>query len=77
MAVIMGVSLYTSRITLLALGVTDYGIYNVVGGVVGMLAFLNTSLNNATQRYLNNAIGKRAFSTIKKVFRFPYGVILG
>lgn len=68
MAVIMGVSLYTSRITLLALGVTDYGIYNVVGGVVGMLAFLNTSLNNATQRYLNNAIGKRAFSTIKKVF---------
>ena len=48
----MLVSLYTSRIVLQALGVEDYGIYNVVGGVVGMLGFLNASMSGATSRFL-------------------------
>lgn len=48
----MVVSLYTSRIVLNTLGVTDYGIYNVVGGIVAMFAFLNSTMASASQRYL-------------------------
>ena len=48
----MLVSLYTSRVILQTLGVTDFGIYNVVGGVVGMFSFLTGTLCSATQRYL-------------------------
>lgn len=53
MILLMVVSLYTSRIVLNALGIVDYGIYNVVGGVVYMLGFLNSSLTSTTQRFLN------------------------
>ena len=48
----MGVSLYTSRVILHALGVEDYGVYNVVGGVVGMFGFINGSMSGATARFL-------------------------
>lgn len=49
----MLISLYTSRIVLEALGVSDFGIYNVVGGVVALLSFFTSSLTNATQRFFN------------------------
>lgn len=49
---IMVVSLYTSRVVLKALGVTDFGIYNVVAGVVTMLSFVMHTMASATQRYL-------------------------
>ena len=52
------VSLYTSRIVLKALGAEDYGIYNVVGGVVAMFSFLNASMSGATSRFLTVALGK-------------------
>lgn len=58
MLLTMGVSLYTSRVVLDALGVEDYGIYNVVGGVVAMFSFFNGSMTAATQRFLSYAIGK-------------------
>ena len=48
---IMVVSLYTSRVVLNTLGVEDFGIYNVVGGVVAMLAFFNSSMTTSTQRF--------------------------
>ena len=54
MLFIMVVSLYTSRIVLATLGISDYGIYNVVGGIVIMLSFLNGAMSSATQRYLTN-----------------------
>lgn len=57
MLVIMVVSLYTSRVVLRELGVDDYGVYVVVGGVVGLFSFLNNSMNAATQRYLNYEMG--------------------
>lgn len=57
MLLLMIVSLYTSRVVLEALGVNDYGIYNVVGGFVGMLGFFTSSLTNVSQRYLNIGIG--------------------
>lgn len=57
MLLLMVVSLYTSRVILEALGVNDFGIYNVVGGFVGMLGFFTSSLANVSQRYLNIGIG--------------------
>ena len=48
----MAVSLYTSRVVLNTFGGEDYGIYNVVGGIVSMFAFLNEAMVVSTQRYL-------------------------
>lgn len=53
----LGVSLYTSRIVLQVLGVENFGIYSVVGGVVAMLSFLNSSMSTATSRFFNFEIG--------------------
>lgn len=53
MVVVMLITLYTSRIVLKALGVDDFGLYGVIGGVVGLFAFLKTSMGKATQRFLN------------------------
>lgn len=58
MLVIMLVTLYTSRVVLKELGIDDYGVYVVVGGVVGLFSFLNNSMNLATQRYLNYEMGR-------------------
>ena len=49
---IMIVNLYTSRVTLDALGVDDFGIYNIIGGVVIMFSIISASLSNAITRYL-------------------------
>ena len=64
----MGVSLYTSRVVLNNLGVQDYGIYNVVGGVIAMFSFLNGSMSSATQRFITYAIGKGDQLQLEKVF---------
>lgn len=64
----MGVSLYTSRIVLIALGVTDYGVYNVVGGVVAMLGFFNSSIGTSTQRFLNVGMASAAETSLKRIF---------
>lgn len=53
MLFMMLISLYTSRIVLSTLGIEDFGIFNVVGGIVTMLTFLNSSMTVSTQRYLN------------------------
>lgn len=68
MMFIMIVSLYTSRLVLQILGVEDYGIYNVVGGVVSFIAFLNGSLNTATQRFLNYEMGRKNIEGMKSIF---------
>lgn len=65
---IMGISLYTSRVVLAELGVDDYGIYNVVGGIVAMLGFLNGAMVQASQRYLSFAQGTNDLENQKKVF---------
>lgn len=64
----MGVSLYTSRIILQALGVQDYGIYNVVGGVVAMFTMFSGSLSTAISRYLTFELGRQDYSRLKKIF---------
>jgi O-antigen/teichoic acid export membrane protein len=50
------------------LGVVDFGIYNVVGGVVLMFSFLNASMSSATQRFLSFELGKKDYDQFKKVF---------
>ncbi len=54
----LAVSLYTTRVLLNSLGVLDYGIYNVVGGVVSLMAFIQSAMANGFQRYYNIALGK-------------------
>ena len=68
MLLLMAVTLYTSRVVLDKLGITDYGIYNVVGGIVTMLGFLNTAMSVASQRFLSYEIGRDDFEQLKKVF---------
>lgn len=61
-------ALYTSRKILEIIGVEDFGIYNVVGGVVVMLTFLNGSMGVATQRYLTIELGKNDMLAYNKIF---------
>ena len=58
MLFLMLISLYTSRVILDALGVEDYGIYNVVGGFVSMFALISAALTSACTRFLNFELGK-------------------
>ena len=68
MILLMLVSLYTSRVVLATLGIDDYGIYNVVGGFIGMFAFLNGAMSGCTQRFITIALGKGDEQNLKKVF---------
>ena len=64
----MAVSLYTSRVVLKTLGVVDYGIYNVVGGIVVMFGFINSCMSSATQRFITFALGKGDLQQLRTVF---------
>lgn len=68
------VGLYTSRVVLATLGVSDFGIYNVVGGVVVLFSFLKNALNNATYRYLAVELGKNNDLQLKKTFSMAVNV---
>ncbi|MGL4518785.1 MAG: lipopolysaccharide biosynthesis protein [Phocaeicola sp.] len=75
----MIVSLFTSRIVLRELGVVDYGIYSVVGGVVAMFSFLNSAMSSATQRYFSFALGKGDREEMRRLFSITLNIhfILG
>lgn len=62
------VSLYTTRLILASLGASDFGIFQIVAGSIGMLGFLNSTLANATQRYMSYAEGEGDLEKKKKVF---------
>ena len=62
------VGLYTGRIILEALGVDDYGIYGVIGSVVGTATFLNSSMAGATSRFITFELGKGNNDSLKKIF---------
>lgn len=68
MLLMMLISLYTSRVVLSALGVVDYGIYNVVGGVVSLFSVLSGSLTTAISRFITFELGKSDILKLKKVF---------
>lgn len=64
----MIVSLFTSRVVLQTLGVEDYGIFNVVGGIISMFTFINLSMVSSTQRYLNFELATGDNKKLKSVF---------
>lgn len=68
MAITMFVSLLTTRLILNGLGVIDFGIYNIVGGAIGMLGFLNATMAAATQRFLNYTEGQGNIERKKLIF---------
>lgn len=64
----MAIGLYTSRVVLNTLGVTDYGIYNVVGGVISLLGFITSSMAGASSRYITYDLGKGDMAVMKRTF---------
>lgn len=73
----MIISLYTSRKILEALGVSDFGIYNVVGGVITMLTFMNSSMSVATQRFLTVELGRKDKGNYNRIFNMAVLIHLG
>ncbi|MBP5693451.1 MAG: polysaccharide biosynthesis protein, partial [Bacteroidales bacterium] len=68
MLVTMVVGFYTSRVVLQVLGEEDFGVYGLVGGIVGMLSFLNTTMSGATSRFLTFELGKGNKSSLSSMF---------
>ena len=83
MLFVMAVSLYTSRVVLEILGIDDYGIYQSVGGIVGMLTFINSALSTGTSRFITFELGRnnpeklhQTFSTIFSLQLILIGIII-
>ena len=72
MLFVMGVSLYSARIVLDKLGVDDYSLYNVVGGIVGMLSFLNGTLSIGTSRFLTYELGRKDGNKLSLTFNTTF-----
>ncbi|MGF7214969.1 O-antigen/teichoic acid export membrane protein [Spirosoma lacussanchae] len=68
MAITVFISLYATRLLLAALGTENFGIFNVVGGMIAMLTFLNTAMTSATQRFMSYTEGSGDLQRLKKIF---------
>lgn len=77
MLLVMGISIYTSRIVLQELGVSDYGIYSLVGGFISLFGILNVAMSSATQRYLTFDIGKNDSEKLQKTFNATLTIHFG
>lgn len=77
MLFMMVVSLYTSRVVLNALGIEDFGIYNVVGGVVAMFSVLSGSLSSAISRFITYELGKDNIQNLKSIFSSAITIQIG
>lgn len=73
----MAVGLFTSRVILNTLGIDDYGVYNVVAGVVSMFTLLTGSLSNAISRYLTYNLGKGDKAKLTMVFSTSMNIMIG
>lgn len=76
MFILMGISLYTSRIVLTALGAEDYGIYNIVGSVIVLFSFINNALTNSTRRFINFSLGKDDGNDARHIFSVSFTIHL-
>jgi len=74
MIVTMAIGLYTSRVVLQVLGASDYGLYNVVGGVLTLFTLFSSALTIGTQRFLSYAIGDNDPSKLKRTFSIALGL---
>lgn len=77
MLVTVWISLYTSRIVLERLGVDDFGVYSVVGGIVTILSFLNGTMSSATSRFISYELGTGDVPRLKRTFGASMRVHLG
>lgn len=68
MGIVVFISLYSTRLVLASLGEADFGVFNVIGGSIAMMGFLNSTLANATQRFMSYAEGKGHVENKKKIF---------
>lgn len=68
MFVFLIMGLFTARVTINALGVSDYGLLNVVGGIMGFIGYFSTLLSSGTSRYLTVGLGKGDMGELKKIF---------
>ena len=68
MMVTLLVTLYTSRIIINTLGFEDFGVYNVIGGLVGFLAIVTKSLSNSCSRFITYELGKDNLIRLKQIF---------
>ena len=72
MGITMFISLYTTRLILNALGASDFGIFNIVGGAIAMLGFLNAAMAGATQRFMSFSEGEGDKEKQKKIFNISF-----
>ena len=74
MILVLIVSLYTTRVVLNALGIVDYGIYNVVAGFVSMFAFFNTAMANSIQRFYNYVKINNSIEQLRIVYNTAFRI---
>jgi len=77
MLLIMGVSLFTVRIVLKTLGAEDYGINNVVGGIVAMLGFFTSTMTSASQRFFAFELGRKNYENLSRYFQLMLLLYVG
>jgi O-antigen/teichoic acid export membrane protein len=77
MLLTMLVALYTVRIVLKTLGIVDYGIYNVVGGIVTMFSFLSVTMASASQRFFAFELGRKDYTRLKQTFSLTFTIYIG
>lgn len=75
MGITMFISLYTTRLILNSLGASDFGIFNIVGGAIGMLGFLNAAMADATQRFMSYAEGEGNKNKKKSIFNVRNSIL--
>ena len=76
MIFVLGVSLFTSRINIQALGLEDYGLFNIVAGIIGLIAFINSALGTSSSRYITVSLGRNDECVSKNIFDTIYKVHL-
>lgn len=76
MIIIMGINLYVVRAVLNILGVVDYGIYNVIGGVVGMFSFISGTLASSSQRYFSIELARKDYDKLRQWFSLNITIFL-
>lgn len=74
MFVTMAIGLYTSRVLLQVLGASDFGLYNVVGGVLTLFTMFSSALTIGTQRFLSYALGDKDIARLKRIFSIAFGL---
>lgn len=76
MFILMVVTLFTSRVVLRALGINDYGVYNLVAGVIAMMGILNNAMAVSSQRYLTFELGRKDYKRLQRVFSVSFSIYL-